>query len=116
MLCYQFLWPLIGSGPMMHWDYIRYGHEPCYKSWWANFLFISNWYKLVDQCGSHTWFLSADFQINILAYFLIYLYVYHFEVGLLANIAALLAGLIMPTIINWYYAVPLVHILEPDVE
>ncbi|OTF79825.1 Acyltransferase-like protein [Euroglyphus maynei] len=107
MFCYQFLWPLLGTGPMMHWDYLRYGHEPCYQRWWANFLFISNWFKLTDQCGSHTWFLSADFQINLVAYFFIWLYAYEYKTGLIANVAALTVAIVCPTFIHWYYGVPL---------
>ncbi|KAH7638651.1 acyltransferase-like protein [Dermatophagoides farinae] len=116
MFCYQFLWPTLGNGPMMHWDYLRYGHQPCYQRWWTNFLFISNWFHLTDQCGSHTWFLSADFQINLVAYFFIWLYAYEYKAGLIANIVTLAMAIVCPIFIHLYYGVPLVHIMEPDID
>lgn len=115
MFTFQFLWPLLGSGPLMTWDFLKYGHEPCYRSWWTNLLLVSNWWPLTEQCGSHTWFLSADFQINLVAYFFILLYVYDFRLGLRANAVALVVALLLPTVIHWWYEVGMFHIMEPDV-
>ncbi len=115
MFTFQFLWPLLGSGPLMTWDFLKYGHEPCYRSWWTNLLLVSNWWPLTEQCGSHTWFLSADFQINLVAYFFILLYVYDFRLGLRANAVALVVALLLPTAIHWWYEVGMFHIMEPDV-
>lgn len=69
-----------------------------------------------EQCGSHTWYLSADFQINLVVYFLIVLYIRNYTLALRCNLVALVVASVGPTVINWYYNAPLVHIIEPDME
>lgn len=68
---FTFLLPLIGSGPMWR-DYTEGIANNCRKSWWANVLFINNYYNnLYDMCLSHTWYMSVDFQCFVFG--LIYL-------------------------------------------
>lgn len=73
MFCYQFLWPLFISGPMAHWDFIKYGHEPCYQRWWANFGFFSNWYKLVDQVSWEKVYKRLAFHESFFVVWIAYL-------------------------------------------
>lgn len=116
MFCYMYLWPRLVSGPMAHWHYLRINQQPCYDRWWHNFLFYNNWDTLLEMCASHTWFLSADFQINLFVYFLVATYVRNSRLGLRLNQVALAVAAAAPTLVNWYYRVALVHILEPDME
>jgi hypothetical protein len=116
MYCYQFIWPLLGSGPIFHKDFISYGLDPCYHNWLPSFLFISNWWPLVEQCASQTWYLSADFQINLIAYFVIIYYLKNYTNAIKTNIWFIIIGVLLPTIVNYVYNVPLVHILDADPE
>ena len=49
LICCQYVWPLLGSGPIFHHDFIKQITGPCYKNWPASFLFISNWLPVTEQ-------------------------------------------------------------------
>lgn len=44
----------------------------CTKYWWSTLLHIQNYANPNTQCVSHSWYLSADFQLSIISPFLIY--------------------------------------------
>lgn len=50
------------------------------------------------------------------AYFLLVVYVKNFDLALKLNWLSFAVATVAPTVINWYYQVPLVHIMEPDME
>ncbi|XP_055380069.1 O-acyltransferase like protein-like [Condylostylus longicornis] len=61
---------------MMHgpfWKYVTQSEKVCcQRYWWANMLFINNYVSLDEQCLPQTWYLAADFQMNmVLLVFLI---------------------------------------------
>ncbi|XP_050093924.1 nose resistant to fluoxetine protein 6-like [Anopheles aquasalis] len=37
----------------------------CRKNWWANLLYINNYYATDEPCMQHSWYLAADFHLFI---------------------------------------------------
>lgn len=98
LVALNFLWPLISSGPVWLVKGKSFIQTPCENYLWTNFLFINNWIWpekqvsllkqtrshiglklfptnccIFSQCMVHTWFLSADFQLYLLAPIVVYL-------------------------------------------
>uniref|UniRef100_A0A336KNE1 CSON012115 protein n=1 Tax=Culicoides sonorensis TaxID=179676 RepID=A0A336KNE1_CULSO len=60
-----------GSGPL--WNKILDSIVgPCNRNWWSALLFIQNYYNPEDICLGHSWYLSVDMQLFILAPFIVY--------------------------------------------
>jgi peptidoglycan/LPS O-acetylase OafA/YrhL len=60
------IYRLTGTGPL--WDIVaKTMRDPCKQYWWSFFLYIQNYYNYDDLCMTHTWYLSADMQMFILA-------------------------------------------------
>ncbi|KAH7640749.1 hypothetical protein HUG17_8218 [Dermatophagoides farinae] len=72
--CLLLLWPRIGQGPLFHSDYIGFITEPCYQNWYLSFGYISNLFPSEKVCNVMHWYLSADFQLHILLYVVIYFF------------------------------------------
>jgi peptidoglycan/LPS O-acetylase OafA/YrhL len=69
-----FLIPSLGSGPLWK-EYFDVQTQKCYNNWWTTILFINNWFDESKMCLLHTWYLSADMQLFIIAFiFIILLY------------------------------------------
>ncbi|XP_054152595.1 nose resistant to fluoxetine protein 6-like [Oppia nitens] len=112
----NFLWPLIGTGPFFHQNYIKHVTDPCVANWWTNFLFISNWLKPIDQCMIHTWYLSADFQLYLLAYVIIKLYLNSPYKAMIGSLCLSLSGVIIAFTVNYLNQLPPSIIFEPDIK
>ncbi|KFB44408.1 AGAP005146-PA-like protein [Anopheles sinensis] len=41
------------------------GRTYCRRNWWANLLYINNYYATDEPCMQHTWYLAADFHMFI---------------------------------------------------
>lgn len=78
----SFLLPLLGSGPYFS-QLSSHFYETCRRNFLKDFLLISNFQKMFDMCSIPFWYLSADFQISILNYFLIYNLIVRPKLGLL---------------------------------
>ncbi|XP_058123124.1 nose resistant to fluoxetine protein 6-like, partial [Anopheles ziemanni] len=39
------------------------GRTYCRRNWWANLLYINNYYATDEPCMQHTWYLAADFHM-----------------------------------------------------
>ncbi|XP_044255641.1 nose resistant to fluoxetine protein 6-like [Tribolium madens] len=60
------IYRMIGTGPL--WDVVTQTmSKPCEQYWWPFLLYIQNYYNYNDMCLTHTWYLSADMQMFILA-------------------------------------------------
>lgn len=54
------------SGPF--WDkFTFYERQSCRENLWTNLLFINNYVSGDMKCMVHTWFISTDFHLSILA-------------------------------------------------
>ncbi|CRK86898.1 CLUMA_CG000720, isoform A [Clunio marinus] len=47
--------------------------ELCKKYWWRNLLMIHNWFKFEDMCNVHTHHVGSDFELFLIAPFLVIL-------------------------------------------
>ncbi|KYB27754.1 Nose resistant to fluoxetine protein 6-like Protein [Tribolium castaneum] len=60
------IYRMLGTGPL--WDTVTQTiSKPCEQYWWPFLLYIQNYYNYNDLCLTHTWYLSADMQMFILA-------------------------------------------------
>ncbi|VEN61628.1 unnamed protein product [Callosobruchus maculatus] len=65
-LCSVYLLPYLGSGPFYQ-QYCKDLTVSCETNWWSFLLYIQNYYNYDNLCMTHTWYLSADMQMFILA-------------------------------------------------
>ncbi|XP_049772327.1 nose resistant to fluoxetine protein 6-like [Schistocerca cancellata] len=72
ILFYIYVLPYLGSGPLWKTTVIQ-EKENCEKYWWANILYINNYVGAKNMCILPTWYLSVDFQLQILGAILIYM-------------------------------------------
>lgn len=56
--------------------------ENCRYNWLKPFAFISNQDHLVEQCISVSWFNSVNFQLSVLHYLLVFLFIKSESLGL----------------------------------
>ena len=94
LLSLQFLWPMLGSGPIFS-KYTTQLLDACRANSWKNFLFINNYDRTNDICLLHTWFISADIQLHLLAYPLIVLFKFNEKLGILFNLVLIALGKVM---------------------
>ncbi|GIY90712.1 nose resistant to fluoxetine protein 6 [Caerostris darwini] len=66
----MFFLPWLASGPF--WAELP-GVEVanCRQFWWTNLLFINNWRPMSEMCMQHSWYISADMQLHIIAVFVL---------------------------------------------
>jgi len=64
--------PQIGAGPLYKFLTEREA-ELCQKYWWRNLLFISNWFGTNEMCAFHSQHVSIDFELFLIAPFLVML-------------------------------------------
>lgn len=67
-----FAWAGMGRGPA-HRAAQEMTIEKCKTYWWANLLYINNFFHFDQMCLFHTWTYSSDFQCFLLSYFVIQL-------------------------------------------
>ena len=65
-LAVMFLIPALGSGPLWR-QYFDYQEFKCRNYWWASAFYFTNWLGEERLCLLHTWYLSADFQMFLMA-------------------------------------------------
>ena len=64
--------PLLGSGPLWGVAVTRVS-SICKQHWWRNLLFIQNWFGFENMCLLHTHHVGTDFELFLIAPFLIIL-------------------------------------------
>lgn len=64
--------PLLGSGPLWGVAVTRVS-SVCKQHWWRNLLFIQNWFGFENMCLLHTHHIGTDFELFLIATFLIIL-------------------------------------------
>ncbi|KAJ6224777.1 hypothetical protein RDWZM_003322 [Blomia tropicalis] len=62
-----------GYGPLFHSKLIEPYVRPCIDHLWMQLLYINNWYDFHYSCGFQTWYISADFQLYLFAYPVLFL-------------------------------------------
>ncbi|XP_049292985.1 nose resistant to fluoxetine protein 6-like isoform X3 [Anopheles funestus] len=54
----------LGDGPLWQKGF-ETGRTYCRANWWANLLYINNYYKADEPCTAHSWYLAADFHLFV---------------------------------------------------
>lgn len=56
----------MGEGPL--WDmFMPVASEPCSRWWWTTLLYVQNYANPGQMCMSHSWYLSVDMQLYLVA-------------------------------------------------
>nr|XP_027193733.1 nose resistant to fluoxetine protein 6-like [Dermatophagoides pteronyssinus] len=74
LICLNIGLESLGNGPLFHHDLLWPTLRPCYENWWKHLLYFSNYIPVEDMCNISTWYLAADLQIHIIAFFVLILY------------------------------------------
>ena len=85
------LLPYVGSGPL--WFYTDVSH--CEKYWWANILYINNFYptSYFDICHIVTWYLATVMQFFIISPIFLLLLYHCWKIGLVTISGTMLASI-----------------------
>ncbi|XP_076395922.1 nose resistant to fluoxetine protein 6-like isoform X4 [Megachile rotundata] len=67
-------------------------HELCSKYWWANVLYINNFFEWQDLCMSWTWYISNDMQFFMLGIFLLMLSTSYYYASLSLSVTMIIAA------------------------
>ncbi|XP_074598960.1 nose resistant to fluoxetine protein 6-like isoform X2 [Brevipalpus obovatus] len=87
------IWPIIATGPMV--SEVRDNvYRNCERNWWKNLIFFNNFDRLTEMCLTHTWYISADFQLFILAVVVIGILNSHKKTGILLIYTIIATGMI----------------------
>ncbi|XP_055545796.1 nose resistant to fluoxetine protein 6-like [Wyeomyia smithii] len=65
------VYPNFGSGPLWN-SSLAVTADLCNKYWWSALLYIQNYVNPNEMCLGHSWYLSVDMQLFLLAPFIIY--------------------------------------------
>uniref|UniRef100_A0A182QII7 Acyltransferase 3 domain-containing protein n=1 Tax=Anopheles farauti TaxID=69004 RepID=A0A182QII7_9DIPT len=65
VMLFEATWVMrLGDGPLWKKGF-ETGRTYCRDNWWANMLYINNYYKVDEPCMLHTWYLAADFHLFV---------------------------------------------------
>ena len=82
IILFTFVLPLLGSGPFYS-QITNHFVQNCKQNFWREYLLVSNEQSVADMCIIPAWFLSADFQVYLLNYFVIYYLITRPKLGFL---------------------------------
>lgn len=68
-----FITPVISDGPIYYRIY-QMVNEYCGQIWYMVLLFASNFRRLEQNCLDYTWYVAIDFQLFLVAPFIVFLY------------------------------------------
>ncbi|CAH1112393.1 unnamed protein product [Psylliodes chrysocephalus] len=94
-----------GAGPL--WKLVAGGDwNDCRENWWANLLYINNYYNVDHTCMTHSWYLPCDFHYFIIAIFLVIAIKKHERMGLGVLTFLTILSLAIPFAITMIYQRP----------
>lgn len=94
--------PYVGSGPLWH-DTIDLVVDNCRQNWWANALFINNFFKGSDTCLPQTWYTATDMQLYCLALLFVLLMLKKPTYAVVFSVFMILASIAVTATINIYF-------------
>ena len=98
LLAMEMLWPKFGSGPM-YTELTSYIYKSCEATWWMTVLGINNiGNDPSNTCLVHTWYLSAEFQLFLLAIVALILLQAYPIWGKVYCLSMTLIGMILPAV------------------
>lgn len=91
------LFRFLGDGPL--WPMLTHSiKDQCEKYWWSLLLYVQNYVNPSEICLPHTWYLSVDMQLFIVAPFVVYL-MYWFNLKTILFLILSIIGCIAWTVI-----------------
>lgn len=91
MLLTTFIIPHMGNGPF--WASRMWSEaDKCKNNWWTNFLAISNFIEIDNQCLIVGWYISCLLQFMVIGIILVYICVKNRKVGIYIIVLLLLAS------------------------
>ncbi|EDQ84551.1 uncharacterized protein MONBRDRAFT_12668 [Monosiga brevicollis MX1] len=116
MLLFVNLSPFLGDGPVFYRQQESMSMDACEgltrsscgcaKYWWANFLYIQNYYPSSDpnnECMGWTWYLALDMQMYWASPLLLLILHRHKVWGMIVWSVALLASIVIPFALAYHY-------------
>lgn len=98
LLAIEMIWPKFGSGPM-YTELTSYIYKSCEATWWMTVLGINNiGNDPSNTCLVHTWYLSAEFQLFIVAIVALILWQAYPSLGKLYCLSMTLIGMVVPAV------------------
>lgn len=107
-------WSHFGDGPM--WSPLIEGEcHRCREKWWAQLLYINNFYRPDFKCLIHTWFLAVDMQLYVVCAMLVLALGRRPKLALrvLATLLACSVLANLAIIVNWQLR-PMVTLMFPE--
>ena len=81
LVAVELLFPIAGNGPMYSEIADRVAHQ-CSNNWALNVLFIMNWNWILENCATHTFWSSVEFQLFLIGLLAFYLYIKNKKLGI----------------------------------
>ncbi|GBO04786.1 Nose resistant to fluoxetine protein 6, partial [Araneus ventricosus] len=101
-----FILPHLGSGPFWN-ETVDPVVDSCKQNWWTNLLFINNFVTTPGQrCLEHSWYISCDFQLFVIALFILLALIKRPMFGMALNIMMIMVSMVMTGLLTYYYKVP----------
>ncbi|KAF8770963.1 Nose resistant to fluoxetine protein 6 like protein [Argiope bruennichi] len=101
-----FILPHLGSGPFWN-ETVDPVVDSCKQNWWTNLLFINNFVTTPGQrCLEHSWYISCDFQLFIIALFILLALIKRPMFGMALNVIMIMVSMVMTGLLTYYYKVP----------
>ncbi|CAG5010480.1 unnamed protein product [Parnassius apollo] len=90
----------IGEGPLWE-NRMQLEQERCLETWWANILYINNYFKTDQLCMFQSWYLAVDTQLFFIAPIFIYgLWRWH-RLGKIFLALGIIVSLAIPSVITY---------------
>lgn len=111
-----FLLPLIDRGP--NWpETIGAEVSRCRQLWWMPLFLLNTWGDFYENCMIHTWYVSADLHLYVLAALPIYLLYKWPKLGVWCCVFLIFASSIITALITFIYDIyPTILFLSPDLD
>ncbi|GIY23137.1 nose resistant to fluoxetine protein 6 [Caerostris darwini] len=101
-----FILPHLGSGPFWN-ETVDPVVDSCKQNWWTNLLFINNFITTPGQrCLEHSWYISCDFQLFVIALFILLALIKRPVFGMVLNIMMIVVSMVTTGLLTYYYKVP----------
>ncbi|XP_035221631.1 nose resistant to fluoxetine protein 6-like isoform X2 [Stegodyphus dumicola] len=98
--------PLIDSGPIWN-STLDPPLQACNDLWWANMLYINNWWNTDQYCLIHTWYLASLMQFHLVGIILLLLTFRWRVVGILLGAVILIGCFIVTTLLTVWHDFPM---------
>ncbi|KAF2884301.1 hypothetical protein ILUMI_21863 [Ignelater luminosus] len=103
----------VGRGPFWH-KLVGTEFRHCRMNWWANLLYINNYYDSKHMCMQQSWYLAADTQLFLLSLVIVMLmWKYQHQIKFILGIF-LATSILIPGMINYAFDYDIVVRAYPE--